>query len=112
MKLSMERSDAMMSLSRRTYKSIYIFNSDKKKKRKENARCYSSFFFFFHFQFYITQTYTWRIQSHTRKNSIVRNDIISNELSSCTALLQVNLIESSCKHVSRREIRTFSFSFY
>lgn len=49
-KLSMERSDAMMSLSRRTYKSIYTFNSDKK-KRKGNVRRSSSSFFTLIFQF-------------------------------------------------------------
>jgi hypothetical protein len=87
--------------------SVHLVQIKKKKKRKCEKRID---FFYSHFPVYITQTYTWRIQSHTRKNSIVRNDIISNELSSCTVLLQVNLIESSCKHVSRREIRTFSFS--
>ncbi len=85
MKLSMERGDAMMSLLRRTWKSIYTFNADKKKKEKEMWDAFCLLLFCSHFPVYITQTYTWRIQSHTPKNSIVRNDIISNELSSATA---------------------------
>jgi hypothetical protein len=116
MKLSMERSDAAMSLSRRTHKSIYIHSIQIKRKRKGNARSCSTSLYA-HFPVYITQTHTWeRIQSHTRKNSIVRNDIIRDELSICTALslpLSYKLILlNRHANTSQREIRTFSFSIY
>ena len=66
MKLSMERSDAAMSLSRRTDKSIFLFNWDKR-KRKGNSRCsFTRTLRFTSFQ----HTQTWRIQSHPRQKKI------------------------------------------
>ena len=110
MKLSMERSDAAMSLSRRTDKSIFLFNWDKRKRRKFEMLRYS------HAPVYLIPTHTWRIQSHSRqeeekknaRNSIVRNDIIRPGLSICTISSQVNLSESSSAHVSSSKIRTSS----
>ena len=84
--------------------------------------CSSSSSFFFCtliFQFTSHKTYTWRIQSHTRKNSIVRNDIISNELSGATVrlpslsykLIWLNRHANTSQQERERKIRTFSFSF-
>ena len=53
--MSMERSDAAMSLSRRTHKSVVAFIEDKKKKRKaQEIRDAHRLFFDSHFPVYIT----------------------------------------------------------
>jgi hypothetical protein len=86
----------------------------KKEKEKEMRDALHLLFFHSHFPVYITQTYTWRIQSHTRKIQLCV--MTSSAMNWAVALFSYKLIllnrHANTSQEERLELSLFQFIDY